>query len=357
MRRLLAVFCLACLMLVALPVPAQLRTEGDVAGAQGLYEAEVPVASQADAEVGAGLGRALEQVLVQLTGDRQVAARPGVAVELRKARDYNLGYDFRQDRSTSPSGSTQFRTLLVARFRPEDVDAVAAMLGLPTWPQPRPKPVVWLAIDDGRGPRLVDLGHVNASRPLLDRASERGFKLGLPQGSAAEQAVVGAIWRQDTAAIARASSRYNPPMQLIGKLYRNAGGWKADWVFVDAGKVLDTWSSTHADARQAMASGADGTADALAKRYARVAEGGAAGVYRVTFSGVRTTDDYLRLSGTLQRLAVVRRVTPVRAAADVFEADLELLSGLAGFDRAAGNDAPFFRLPSAPGKPAVYRMK
>ena len=214
--------------------------------------------------------------------------------------------------------------------------------------------MVWLAINDGSGPRLMGLQHANAARPLLNRAIERGYSLGLPAGGAAEQALVGAIWRQDTAAVARASARYSPPMQLVGKLYRNKGGWTADWVFVDAGKVLAKWSVSDADARRAMASGADGTADALVKRYGKRGSAGPAGTYRVLFAGIRTTDDYLRLTGHLQKMAVVRRITPVRASGDTLELDLELVSGLAGFRRTMGDEAPFT---GGEGEPPVYQMR
>ena len=88
----------------------------------------------------------------------------------------------------------------MARFREDDVDSLVSALGLPLWPQPRPKPVVWLAVDDGSG--LVGVQQANAARPLLNRAIERGYKLGLPSGGAAEQALAGAIWRQDSAAVA-----------------------------------------------------------------------------------------------------------------------------------------------------------
>ena len=148
---------------------------------------------------------------------------------LRNAKDYVASYDYKQDQSVGASAPS-FRTLLVARFREDDVDALVSALGLPLWPQPRPKPVLWLAVDDGSGPRLVSVQQANAARPLLNRAIERGYKLGLPSGGAAEQALAGAIWRQDSAAVARASSRYSPPMQLIGKLYRANGGWQADCV-------------------------------------------------------------------------------------------------------------------------------
>lgn len=360
--RWMTAFVFAVATLVAAPfaiAPAQaqagLRTEGDVASAQGTYQAEVPVNGQGEAERNGAFARALGVVLGKMSGDRSVVGRPGVGQELRNAKNFVDGYDYRQDQGSSPSGAPTFRTTLVVRFDPEGVNGLASALGLPVWPQPRPKPVVWLAINDGSGARLVGLPQANAVRPLLNRAIERGYGLGLPSGGAAEQALVGAIWRQDTAAVARASARYSPPMQLIGKLYRGkGGGWTADWVFVDAGKVLATWSTTDNDARRAMASGADGAADALVKRYAKAGASGPAGTYRVLFTGIGSTDDYLRLMGQLQKMSVVRRITPVRASGDTLELDLELISGMSGFRRMLGNDSP---LMGGEGEPPVFRLK
>ena len=360
MRRTSAIALAAALLLATLTMSTAalaqsgLRTEGDAVSARGLYQAEVPVNGQGEEERQGGFARALGSVLAKLSGDRSAMSRPGVGAELRNARDYVEGYDYRQDQGTSPTGAPTFRTTLVVRFDEDQVNGLAGALGLPVWPQPRPKPVVWLAINDGSGPRLMGLQHANAARPLLNRAIERGYSLGLPAGGAAEQALVGAIWRQDTAAVARASARYSPPMQLVGKLYRNKGGWTADWVFVDAGKVLAKWSVSDADARRAMASGADGTADALVKRYGKRGSAGPAGTYRVLFTGIRTTDDYLRLTGHLQKMAVVRRITPVRASGDTLELDLELVSGLAGFRRTMGGEAP---VTGGEGEPPVYQMR
>ncbi len=309
------------------------RVEGDRASAQGMYAAEVTVNNQTESERNAGFARGLAQVLAKLSGDRSAASRPGVGKELRRAKDYVDGYDYRQDEGQSAGGAPSFRTTLVVRFKPDQVDGIASALGLPIWPDPRPKPVLWLAIDDGSGPRLVSVGQSSVARSVLQRARERGYKLGLPSGSAAEQAAVGAIWRGDTAAIARLSSRYSPPMQLIGKLYRVKSGWSADWIFVDGGRVLSKWSSSDTDARQTMASGADGAADALTKRYAKRSAAGPAGKYRVVFTGIDSTDDFIRLSGMLQGISVVRGITPVRATPEGYEVDLDLLTGLAGFRR------------------------
>lgn len=329
--------CVATMLAASFGAAAQ-RVEGDRAVAQGSYAAEVVVNSQGAGERRAAFSRALAQVLGKLSGDRSSASRPGVGAELRQAEKYVESYDYRQDEGRSASGAPSFKTTLVVRFDQNAVDGLAMALALPVWPQPRPKPVLWLAIDDGSGPRLVDVASADAARSTLDRAIQRGYRLGLPNGSAAERAVVGAIWRGDTAAVARASQRYSPPMQLIGKLFRDGGAWKADWIFVDNGKVLSRWSESGANPRQVMAAGADGSADALMKRYAKRADTGPAGTYRVAFTGLRSADDYVRLSGYLQGLVVVRAIRPASATPQRMEFDLELLSGLRGFDMMVGRD-------------------
>ena len=356
MRRIFAAAIATLVALSAATAAAQsgLRPEGDVAGAQGVYQAEVPVNGQGESDRNSGLARALGQVLVKISGDRGATSRPSVATELRNAKEYVDSYDFRQDQGVSPSGAPTFGTVLVARFRPDAVNELAGALGLAVWPQPRPKPVLWLAIDDGSGPRLLTTGQVNAARSVLDRAQDRGYRLGLPSGGAAEQAAVGAIWRNDPAAVARASARYSPPMQLIGKLYRSGAGWTADWTFVDSGRVLATRSVSDGDARRAIASGADVAADALVQRYAKVPPSEPAGTYRVAFTGLRNAEDYLRVSAMLQKMPVVRRIAPARADGQRVEFDLDLLTGMAGFQRMLGADAPVV---AVEGVPMEYRIR
>ena len=333
--RILAALVLAASLLALSTTVAAQRVEGSRAAASGLYEAEVPVNSQGAADRAAGFARALAEVLGKISGDRGNASRPGVAAELANAGAYVEGYDYRQDAGTSASGASSYRTTLVVRFDEEAVEELAAALGIPIWPTPRPKPVLWLAIDDGSGPRLVGVRQDDVARPLTARAIERGYRLGLPSGSAAERAVVGAIWRGDTAAVARASSRYKPPMQLVGKLYRQGSGWRADWIFVDDGRVLSSWSVEERDARQALAAGADGAADALAERYAKAPASDPAGDFRVVFSGIDGADDYLRLSAWLQGLPVVTDITPLGASGDALEFELALSTGLSGLARMA----------------------
>ena len=122
-------------------------------------------------------------------------------------------------------------------------------------------------------------------------------------------------------------------MQLIGKLRRGTGGWIADWTFIDKGKTLSSWQTTHADARRAMAGGADGAADALFKRYAKAGSSGPAGNYRVRILGVDSADDYMRLLGYLGEVPLVRRIRPLLALPGELELELELATGVSGFSR------------------------
>ena len=143
------------------------------------------------------------------------------------------------------------------------------------------------------------------------------------------------------------------------KLRRSPGGWSADWIFVDSGKVLSTWQTSHPDARRAMAGGADGAADALFKRYAKAGTAGPPGTYRLRILGIHGADDYLRLAGYLDGIAIVKQVAPVAASPEALEVDVDLATGLAGFNRyIARGDllVPVAGDPADTGGPATFRL-
>ncbi len=181
-------------------------------------------------------------------------------------------------RASRPPARPRFRTTLVVRFDGGRSMTWSAALGLPVWPQPRPKPVLWLAIDDGRGPRLVGAGagqcRAPGAGPARDRArlparpAERAAPPNRPP-SARSGAATPPPSRAPRATTARRCS-------WSASSTAASGGWKADWIFVDSGRVLSKWSETGADARRAMAAGADGAADALIRRYAKRAARGPA---------------------------------------------------------------------------------
>ncbi len=294
------------------------------------YTAEVPVLSQAAGERQAALARALGQVVVRLTGNPQAPANAVIRRATANAEGLVTESQYRQDTDMA-NGVQVFKTVLVASFEPGSVDALIAGAGLKYWSGERPKPILWLAIDDGRGPRLVTGQQLNVVKPLATRGLERGLRFLLPAGTAAEQTAVASIWALDSAALQPLTARYNNDLQLVGKIYRSVSGWSAWWVLSRAGTELARWPATSPDPRTVIASGADPSADALARRDAVALDAGPAGVFAVTVEGVDGQAEFVKLMGYLETLAVVSNVEIVDASPERLRLSLSLGVGIKGF--------------------------
>ena len=294
------------------------------------YSTEVTVSSQNAGERRGATIRALGQVLVRLTGDMRAAEN----VVIRRARanidSLVVKSEFRQD-SETVNGVPVYKTVLSVSFDPEAVDALIAGGGLRYWSNARPKPLLWLAIDDGRGARLVTGQQTAVVKPLAARGLERGMRFLLPSGTAQEQAATRFILAMDAAAMQPLTARYRNDTQLLGKVYRQAPGWAADWLLTQDGVELARWSFSDANPRKVIASGVDDGANALARRDARAMDSGIAGLYQIDVIGVNSQADFLRLMGYLQSLALVRRVTIIEAGPGQLRAQLDLAVGMKGF--------------------------
>ncbi|MDQ2702980.1 MAG: DUF2066 domain-containing protein, partial [Pseudomonadota bacterium] len=152
---------------------------------------------------------------------------------------------------------------------------------------------------------------------------------------------------------------YSPQMQLVGKLYRGDEGWTADWTLVDDGRALSSWSSHDRSALRAMAAGADGAADALAARYAKAAPIGEPGRHEVLFTGIDSSEDYMRLAAWLRSQSVVRDVKPLHATAEGLRFELDLASGLAGLRRVLDDELLVEQgtAEEGVGEPTTFRLR
>jgi len=343
---------IACLILVAglLGFGANARADDDA-----LYQGSVLVNSQSPGEKAGAVQRALVQVIVKLTGQRNAASLPEVRGLLGDAGKIVQDAHYTADSETI-NGAPIYRQKLIAQFDRSAVDALIASSGLPVWPAPRPPVVLWLVIDDGHGARMVGTAHVNAVKSLTDRAGERGLTIVLPAATPVEsQIALLASGIGPAQAVVLPSSAYGS-QQLVGRLVRTASGWNAQWVLLDGGVEVNRWSETNPDARLAMANAADGAADALARKYAKVAVGGPAGSFTIEIDGLHTGDDYVRATGYLESIGIVRKIVLIDAIEDRLRMQLDLSTGLEGFrnvvavgqvleveaDSAGGN--PVFRL-------------
>lgn len=295
-----------------------------------LYEGSVPVNNQGEGEKAGALQRALLQVIVKLTGQRSSATLPQVRGLLGSAGRLATDSRFTAESETI-NGAPIYRQHLVAHFDHAAVDALIAGAGLPSWPAPRPPVVLWLVIDDGHGPRLVGSAHTGVVKSLTDRGNDRGLGFVLPTGSVVEsQVALLASGIGPAQAVVIPSASYGPS-QLIGRLTRTTAGWNAKWILLDGGVEAARWDETNPDARLAMANGADGAADAMARKYAKVVAAGPAGSFAIEIDGLHGSEDYVRAMGYLEGIGIVRKIVLLGANEDHLRMQLELSTGMEGF--------------------------
>ena len=115
MRALLSLVLLLCLAHVA-PLRAQ---------APALYTGEAVVADQSDGQRAEGMKAALSQVVVKLTGDRNVLTRESVAKGVAEAERFVQQYSYRQDVVSEAGKPVVKLTLKGNKFEPAEIDAPA----------------------------------------------------------------------------------------------------------------------------------------------------------------------------------------------------------------------------------------
>jgi uncharacterized protein len=302
-----------------------------------LYVGEAIIAAPGDNEKRIAIANALGQVMVKLTGNPGAMSNIVVRRSMASANSLIASTSNRQI-TDSASGLPTFKTALVVSFDPNAIDALIAAAGMKYWTGARPKPILWLAIDDGRGPRLVSSQQLDVVKPLATRGLERGLRFLLPAGNASEQAVVNSVWTLNAAAMEPYTARYQNNTQVLGKVYRSVSGWSAQWVMTQNGAEVARWVDTKADPRQVIASGANGAADALAKRDAVYFASGAAGKYRVDISGIYDGNGYIRVMTYLQQMAVIKRVQVLQASPEGMRVELDMSTGINGFNSLIKSD-------------------
>lgn len=302
-----------------------------------LYEGEAAVADQSEEARAGALPQALAEVLTKLTGDSGTPNQPALRERLAGAAALLQHYRYRSN-ARVVDGLPQQHTVLVARFERGGVDALLGSAGIAFWPGPRPPLMLWLGIDDGRGPRLVGETQAQAVAALGERAADQGVALIYPLLDLEDQAAVDAqtVWAENAAALTAASTRYGTQSLLSGRLERAGSGWRVSWMVIDSGEVLRRWSDAGSDAQALLAAGGSAAVAALTQRYAGVSALGSPGRYAVRISGLKSAADYARAIEYLRSLSLVRGIEVEAADGKYLMLQLELGAGVEALQRLAG---------------------
>lgn len=185
-----------------------------------LYQVREPVASQTPEERTQATQRALETLVLRLTGDAKAIANPGLASVRQDPQQIisQYGYD------AGPPESLQ------VDFDIASTDNALRSAGLPTWGSNRPSILGWWLSDSVEGRSLVGDGQ-SAAEPLRRAAQHRGLPLRLPLADLGEQGVGTAqnIEASDPAALRSASERYGADALLAVHAREEEGKWSGTW--------------------------------------------------------------------------------------------------------------------------------
>lgn len=286
------------------------------AAAASLYEAEVPVAGSDAGSRTAALRQALTQVLVKVSGRRDVGNLPGIAAAGRLVQQYRYGV------APRTGGQT-----LWARFDSDAVERLLQGAGVPVWSGERPDLLVWLAVQDGGRRSLLGSDSIGGvSTALRAQAERRGLPVLLPLLDLEDRSRIAAgdVWGGFQDRIIAASARYGTNVLLVGRLSHDSeGGWTAHWTFYEKpnGRGWDTQGTLDA----VLGAGIDGVADALSGRFSApgAQAGGLVGTpLDLRVRGVHNLDDYARLTQYLRKLALVADLQVTAVAPN--EVDLRL---------------------------------
>jgi hypothetical protein len=301
-----------------------------------LYNTTVDLLSQGVPAKNAAYARALVQVINQLTGQTNAGSNPVVRGALANAPKWVN--NSQQSNGVSDSegntlvGGTQIlKASLRVSFDPNPVDSLIAAAGYSYWTGERPRPILWLSLDDGRGPRLITAKQLNVIKSLADRGQQRGIRFLVPQGTPQELAALQSVINLDGKALAGFNARYQNNTMLIGKIYRSVSGWSAWWSLWQDGAELTRWPVTESDAREVIASGADNTASFFAKRDGGRLNAGRSGMVMMEIVSVDSMADYIRAMTFLQTHASIRSVEVMIATPGKLGLQVDLRSGVNAF--------------------------
>jgi hypothetical protein len=319
-----------CLSLVSLVCHAET--------VKGLYQVREPVNGQSPEEREQATIRALDTLVLRLTGDPKAAQSPGLAAIRKDPQQIISQYGFE-------AGPPE---VLKVDFDPGTTEQALRRAGLAMWGANRPSILGWWLNDSTEGSSLVGDGQASAV-PLRRAAQHRGLPLRLPLADLNEQIVATApnLEGTDPAPLQAASERYNADALLAVHAKEEGGQWQAKWQLwlgdkKEAGSVQGADQAAVADAVMLAVN------ERLAPRF--VAKPGASSAQLLEVQGMNL-EHYASLGrllepfgGRVQSVDGDRIVYRVNGSTDQLRAQLSL---------ARLQETPAGQPPATPDQPAA----
>lgn len=321
---------------------------------QNLYEAEVPVNGQSSHERTDAVRTALNEVLIKVTGNRDISSNPKIGDLVDNAEQYVQQYRYRQVHGNPVAGipETTVREALWVHFDPIAITRYLSGMQIPVWGKTRSATLLWLAVDRGSqryivaGDKADDLQQV-----IMQQATRRGVRVLLPLFDLEDQRNLSFadVWGDFEQSIDKASQRYQADVVLVGRVYEpQPGAWQGRWTLYE-GHNTRNWEVDGADINDVVGQGIDGLADTLAGQFAQVISETVKDSAVLEVTGVTSIDDYARVVKYLGGLESVAQVQVQQVVGDDLYLQLSLLSDPTGLVQHIALGTTLQQVPPADG--------
>ncbi|MFT5211046.1 MAG: hypothetical protein ACI9CE_002777 [Flavobacterium sp.] len=271
-----------------------------------LYVADVYVTSQSVDQLKSGARSGLIQVLTRVSGSNAVQQNPIVSNALRNPSAYYYQYSYQaSDKEFQIGDQTVAARVLRLRFEPSSIAKLLRSAGYPVWGSNRPSILLWLAINDEEGRRILsESDHSELNIALSMHSKSRGLPLLYPLLDLEDESNISTaeVWGAFLGRVEQASARYNPDVMLSARIQKSENGeWSGSWYY----HVDDKWREFSDFAL---------SADELVLEIVDLLVEDLAGLYTVDSSesliefrveGINNLEDYAALSKYLQSLTPV----------------------------------------------------
>ncbi|WP_265433922.1 DUF2066 domain-containing protein [Aeromonas salmonicida] len=281
-----------------------------------LYQGKAPTSG----DMVAAQSQALGDVLVKVTGKRDILTQPDVVKALAAPGDYVQHYGY-QD-----VGPVKF---LKADFNVAKVNALISQSKFALLGPARPQMALWLVINEGDRRILPDQSSDGWASALRTQSQAMGLPVSIPLMDLDDNMAVNAtdVWGRFAAPILQASQRYGAEMVVLGKLTPEGDKWSMDWSLYGpkaGGELAEltrgSSSGTQAEVAQHFA---DELAAWLVQNYgARIS--GVASSQTLVVEGLSGIDGMITVQKMLQGMASVTKVTIGKLEGDKVTFDLSL---------------------------------
>lgn len=271
-----------------------------------LYQAEV------EATGGAAQWQrlALQQVLVRVTGNADIAGLPAIAPELAAPSAY-----VKQFESVRHQDGNRMRVLLDA----VKINQLLQSNQLPVWGNMRPDILVWLVVQDGQQRRFIRSADTELTTALQKAFKQSALPLLQPlyDFDDVNQLSDTDVWAGFWQPITQASGRYNPDIVIAATVDMQAGegnaALKLSWQRQADNRTFRD-EVTAADADSLMQAFASLLASQLAQQYASVLSSESGAQLLLEVQQLQNLADIVNVQRLLQQLVGVTEVTISRFA-------------------------------------------